>query len=78
MNQSSVIVASVLLAFFVFITARGQLPAYLAVFLPSASNSASNASTSSNLDEFNPYSDLLQQLTKPPGAPSPGAGGGGF
>jgi hypothetical protein len=46
MSQTSVIFGALLVGFVVYVTSRGQLPAYLAVL--GFGGSSSNASTSSN------------------------------
>jgi hypothetical protein len=47
-SQSTVIFASILIAFIVYITVKGELPAYLALFTPSNSGGGSSTSSSSS------------------------------
>ncbi len=45
MNQTSIIAASLVIGFIVFVTTRGELPAYLAVFGIGQSNMGPNVGT---------------------------------
>ena len=56
MQQSNVIFAAIFLAFLIFITIKGELPAYLAIFFGSsgASGSASAGGASASADAIKP------------------------
>jgi len=59
MSQSSVIAAFLLIGFLVFITARGQLPAYLSVLgISTAVQSGSSASGTGKLADLESFGGI--------------------
>lgn len=70
MNQTSIIAASLIVAYVVFITVRGELPAYLAVFTgpPGATSSGAGGKLAGVIKNFLP-DDVTGQVPSAPTRP---------
>lgn len=73
LSQTSIIAAALMVAFILFITVRGELPAYLAIFTGKASRNASPGPTGSSASLINSLFPGVNVVVTPGG----GTGGGG-
>jgi hypothetical protein len=79
MSQTSIIAAALVVAFVVFVTVRGELPKYLAVFTGTApaggttgTGGSGGSGGSAPWSQFLPSEPATGPTTEPPGANYPG------